>query len=55
MVLDEKINEALDYTIADLFTIIPKEQMVTMMELILNTPSMEFRGTIPEIMDMEPV
>ncbi|MFY0483928.1 hypothetical protein ACI6PS_15135 [Flavobacterium sp. PLA-1-15] len=55
LVLDKKINEALDYTIEDLFTIIPREQMVNMMESVLNTPSMEFRGTIPEITDMEPV
>lgn len=55
LVIDKKIDEAMDYTNEDLFKIVPREQMKNLMESIFNMPTIEYRASLPQILKVEPI
>ncbi|QMS98849.1 hypothetical protein H1R16_02215 [Marnyiella aurantia] len=55
LVIDQKIDEALNYTNEDLFDIIPREQMKSLMESVFNMSSIEFKAGLPLITKVEPL
>jgi Cft2 family RNA processing exonuclease len=55
LVIDKKFDEAFNYTIEDLFKIVPKDQMKSLMESIFNMPTIEYRANVPEILEVEPI
>ncbi|RZJ77600.1 MAG: hypothetical protein EOO20_28695 [Chryseobacterium sp.] len=55
LVVDKKIDAALDYTNEDLFKVVPRESMKSLMESIFNMPTMEYRASMPQISEVGPV
>ena len=55
LIIDRKINDALDYTNPDMFKIVPRDQMLTAMESIFNNPQLEYRMLMPTASDFGPV
>jgi hypothetical protein len=49
LIIDKNFEMAMDYTIEDIFTIIPRQELKKVMESVFNTPSIEFKLHLPEI------
>lgn len=49
LVIDKEFDKALDYTHEGLFDVIPREQMVKLMEIALNSIEGEFKASLPEV------
>jgi hypothetical protein len=55
LIIDHKINEALNYTNPEMFKIVPREQMVTTMEEIFKNPQVDLKTLMPTVSGFEPV
>jgi len=55
LIIDRKINEALNYTNPDMFKLVPREQMLSSMEAIFNNPQIEYRTLMPTVSGFEAV
>ncbi len=55
LIIDRKIDEALNYTNPDMFKLVPRGQMLASMESIFNNPQIEYRTLMPTVSGFEPV
>jgi hypothetical protein len=55
LIIERKINDALNYTNPDMFKLVPREQMLSAMEAIFNNPQLEYRTLMPTVSGFEPV
>jgi hypothetical protein len=55
LIVDRKINEALNYTNPEMFKIVPRERMVATMEEIFKNPQVDLKTLMPTVSDFEPV
>ena len=52
-IINQDFEKSMDYMAEDLFKILPKEQMVLMMEKTFNNPAMEFELKEPKILKID--
>lgn len=53
LVIDQEFDKALDYTIDDIFEIVAREQLKSIMETVFATPSVIFKIQLPKILDID--
>jgi hypothetical protein len=55
LLLDKKFTASLDYTAEELFTVVPKEQLVATMEATFNNPKMQIVSELPKVLSISEV
>lgn len=55
LIIDKKIDEALNYTNPKMFEIIPRQQMLSAMEEIFKNPEIDLKTLMPTTSEFEPV
>lgn len=53
--LDKEFEKSLEFTAEELFEIVPKEQLVSVMEATFNNPKMEIDSDLPKVLDISDV
>lgn len=55
LVIDKEFNKALNYAPEEIFEVIPREQMVKMMEMVLNSSDFEYKATLPKVLSISDI
>lgn len=55
LVIDKEFDKALDYAPEEIFEVIPREQMVKMMEMVLNSSDFEYKATLPKVLSISDI
>lgn len=55
LVIDKEFDKAFDYAPEEIFEIIPREQMVKMMGMVLNSTDFEYKATLPKIISISDI
>lgn len=55
LVIDKEFDKALNYAPEEIFEIIPREQMVKMMEMVLNSSDFEYKATLPKVLSISDI
>lgn len=55
LVIDKEFDKALDYAFEEIFEIIPREQMVKMMEMVLNSIDGEYKVLPPKVKNISEI
>lgn len=55
LVIDNEFDKALDYVPEEIFEIIPREQMIKMMQMVLNSTDFEYKATLPKIISISDI
>ncbi|EAQ41772.1 hypothetical protein [Polaribacter sp. MED152] len=53
--LDKEFEKSLEFTAEELFEIVPKEQLVSVMEATFNNPKMQIDSDLPKVLDISDV
>ena len=53
--LDKDFQKSLQFTAEELFEIVPKEQLVAVMEATFNNPKMQIESELPKVLDISEV
>lgn len=52
LVIDKEFDKALNYAPEEIFEVIPREQMVKMMEMVLSSSDFEYKATLPKVLSI---
>jgi len=53
--LDKEFEKSLEFTAEELFEIVPKEQLLSVMEATFNNPKMQIDSDLPKVLDISDV